>query len=164
MRQRAATAAAFAALALAAAGCGGDDEAVGRSAKLVWEKEPRLLVPPTLPRDRILRGEVKNEGLEKLTMKAADVRVLDADGRKLESVATFVPAYVHSLYPYGRGPGSGPGRYPDEERRRIGLEAEVAPGNKVPFTVSWHDPPGPRTAVEIDYGPGSLDVPARKAR
>ena len=74
-------------LTVVPAACGGDDSAVGRSTELVWSKAPRVAVPPTLPRDRILRGEVKNEGLKSDEVKAADVQPA---GRRR---------------PAGRGPG-----------------------------------------------------------
>jgi hypothetical protein len=63
---------------------------------------------------------------------------------------------VHPLYPYNRGPGTGPGRYPQKERRRLGLEALIEPGEVVPLTVSWRIPRDGRKPVRIDYGPGSL--------
>jgi hypothetical protein len=160
MRCRAALALVLIVLTVVPAACGGGDSAVGRSTELVWSKAPRVVVPPTLPRDRILRGEVKNEGLKKITVKAADVRLLDGDGRHIEGQATFIAGYAHSLFPYGRGPGSGPGRYPDYERERLGQFAVLKPGQSRSLTVSWHDPPGPSTPVSIDYGPGSLKVPA----
>jgi hypothetical protein len=140
--------------------CGGDDSAVGRSSVLVWSKAPRVVVPPTLPGDRILRGEVENEGLKKITVKAADIELLDAEGKPVDGQSTFIAGYAHSLFPYGRGPGSGPGRYPERERERLGQFAVLKPGQSRSLTVSWHDPPGQRTVVSLDYGPGSLKVPA----
>jgi hypothetical protein len=149
------------ALAPLACGGGGDGGAAGRSTKLVWDEQPRVVVPETLPRDRILRGRVRNEGLDKLTIEASEVRLLDEEGRRVDGVATFILSYVKPRFPYNRGPGSGPGRYPEEERRRLGLVGVLEPGQSLPFTVSWHEPPGRRTVAEIDYGPGSLEVPPR---
>ncbi len=142
--------------AIWAAGCGGDDTSAGRSAALVWKKEPTRLVHPTLKDDRIVRGEVKNEGLDKIRIESADVRLLDNEGRPVYGVATFAPSYVHSLYARNRLPTGG---YPEEEKRRIGLAVEIEPGQSAPLTVSWHEPRGPRTPVQIDYGPGTLEVP-----
>jgi hypothetical protein len=141
---------------LAASGCGSDSE--GRSGRLVWEKTPRVLVPETLPGDRVLRGEVKNDSLRKVSLEAADLRLLDADGRRIESSATFIAGYSHPLYPFNRGPAT----VPESERRRLGRAAEIESGKSVPLTMSWHEPRGDREAVRIDYGAGSLPVPSRR--
>ncbi len=159
MRSRAALASVLIVLAVVPAACGGDDSAVGRSTELVWSKPPRLLVPPTLPRDRILHGEVRNEGLKKITVQAGDVKLLDADGQQVDGLVTFIQGYAHPRYPYGRGPGPGPSGYPEEERVHIGQVTEIKPGATRPLTISWHEPAGPRTPVSIDYGPGTLKVP-----
>jgi hypothetical protein len=156
MTFRAALAAAASAVAVAAAGCGGDDSRAGRSVALVWKRPPELFVPPTLPRDRILRGEVSNGGLDKVRIESRDVKLLDARGRPVDGVATFAPGYVHSLYSRNRLP---PGGYPEAEQRRIGRVVELKPGQDAPLTVSWHEPRGPRRPVKIDYGSGSLEIP-----
>ena len=156
MKYRAACAAVISVAAIGAAGCGADDASVGRSAALVWKEEPKRLVHPTLKDDRIVRGEVKNEGLDKIRIETAEVRLLDSEGRPVNGVATFAPSYVHSLYARNRLP---PGGYPEEEKRRIGLAVEIEPGQSAPLTVSWTEPRGPRTPVRIDYGSGTLAVP-----
>jgi hypothetical protein len=122
-----------------------------------------VLVPETLPRDRILRGEVKNDSLRKVTIEVDDLRLLDGEGERIDANATFIPGYAHSLYPYNRGPGSGPGRYPEEERRRLGQLVELQPGKSAPLTVSWRQARGSPAPVRLDYGRGTLPVPRRSA-
>ena len=134
MSKRAAIAAAFSVVALTVAGCGGDDAGGSRPASLVWDGKPKLYIHPTLKDDRILRGEVKNGGLDKVRIETADVKLLDADGREVPGIATFAPAYVHSLYTRNRLPRGG---YPEEEKRRIGLVAVLQPGKTASLTVSW---------------------------
>ena len=147
--------AALAVLTLAVAGCGGDDTGADRPASLVWDDQPTLFVHPTLKDDRILRGEVKNGGLDKLRIETADVTLLDADGRQVPGAVTFAPGYVHSLYTANRLPRGG---YPEEEKLRIGKIAVIQPGKSATLTVSWREPSGVRTPVRIDYGRGSLEI------
>ena len=144
---------ALAASVLVACGSGGDGDR--DTASLAWSGRPTAIVPPTLPRDRILRGEVENTSGDEIEMEAAAIRVLDQDGRPLQSSATFLSGYIHGLYPLTRGPSS----LPEPDRVREGKVAKLAPDETVPLTVSWRDPPGTRRAARIDYGPGSLGVP-----
>lgn len=145
-------AALFLVACLALAGCGGDEDG---AAPLDWKGDPDIVVPPRLPGDRILRGEVTNGSLDRVVVEANDVRVLDADGRRVAASATFLSGYAHSLYPPTRGPTP----YPEAERQRLGQVARIEPGESAPLTVSWHEPKGPRTPVRVDYGNGSLPIP-----
>jgi hypothetical protein len=148
---------ALVAIWIAAAGCGSSEGE--RSLSLVWKRPPKLYVPASLPRDRIVRGVIENQSLKrKATLKASEIKLLDADGRRVEGVATFIAGYAHSLYPADLKPK---GSYPESEQLRIGLLAKLKAGQSVPLTVSWHDPPGPRTPVRIDYGSGTLALPTK---
>jgi hypothetical protein len=155
MTRRAALA--LVAVALAAAGCGSSEGK--RSVALVWKSPPKLYVPPDLPRDRIVRGVIENQSLKKATLKTGDFKLLDADGRRIDGVATFIAGYAHSIYPSFRKPN---GSYPEYEQLRLGLLAKLKAGQTVPLTVSWHDPPGRRTPVRIDYGSGTLTLPTKR--
>jgi hypothetical protein len=156
MGHRVATKAAVVLVAvLVVAGCGGDEESVGRSASLDWSEKPKIYVHPTLKDDRVLRGEVKNGGFDKIRVETNDIRVLDRSGRIVPAAVTFAPSYVHSLYTRNRLPRGG---YPEEEKRRIGLVAEIKPGKTALLTVSWRQDRGTRPPVRIDYGTGSLEV------
>jgi hypothetical protein len=134
------------------AGCGDGGEGSGG---LAWKSDPDVIVPPRLAGDRILRGEVTNNSLERVVVEAKDLRVLDGEGRRVDASAVFLEGYLHSLYP----PTNRPTPYPEAERRRLGQVAEIEPGKSTPLTVSWHEPKGPRTPVRIDYGNGSLPIP-----
>jgi hypothetical protein len=138
---------------LTLAGCGGDENGAN---PLAWKEDPDLVVPPRLPGDRILSGEVTNGSLDRVEIDAKDIRLLDRDGRRVEGTATFLGSYVHSIYPPTRGPTP----FPEGERQRLGQVARLEPGKSAPLTVSWHEPKGPRTPVRIDYGKGSLPIPS----
>jgi hypothetical protein len=140
------------ALLVAAGGCGGDDEGEG-GGDLAWRGSPRVVVPPQLPGDRILRGTVVNDSLRPVDISAKDVRVVDADGERLDATVLFLSSFVRSLEPYNRGPVE----LPDDELVRLGRKVSVKPGKTAPLTVSWREREG--RAVAIEYGPGSLPVP-----
>jgi len=122
--------AAATALGLAAAPGGGE-----RAAHLVWASPPRRVTPPALPADTVLYGEVRNVGLRAATLRAADVRVLDAGGRSLPAAARFLEAYA---------PGG------------AGRAVTLAPGGTAPLTVAWRGARGRR----IVLGAITLTVPA----
>lgn len=150
---------AVAAVALALVpGCGGDDKPAKDS--LTWFDTPNVIVPKTLPRDRILQADVHNDSGSKVRVSAADIKVLDDRGRPLKASATFAVGYLHSLYPPTRGPAN----LPDTELERLGKLAEIEPGDTATLTVSWREPGGRRTAARIDYGQGSLDIPPESVR
>ena len=145
-------AAALAAVALAGCG-GGDDEERSARGSLVWDGEPQLVRQETLPDDRILSGRVRNDGLKPVELEAADIRLLDGEGRELEGNAIFLQAYLHRLDPPTRE-----GQLSEEERRRTGLAARIEPEQSVPLTVAWREKGG-RRAARVDTGEGSLPVP-----
>ena len=122
-------AAAAAALGLTAAGDGGE-----RAGRLVWASAPRHMTPPALPTDAVLSGEVRNDGLRTVTLTAAAVRVLDANGRRLRVAARFLEAFA---------PGG------------AGRSVTLAPGRTTPLTVAWR---GPRARL-IVIGAMTLDIP-----
>ncbi len=148
----------------AAPGCGGSDGKDGPEGSpaarpsegdVSWVREPQLIKPKALPRDRILTGRVRNESLRPIGMTAADVRVLDSGGDRLQASAVFLASYVHGLYPPTREPKV----LPEEELRRTGRKAVIAPGKSAPLTVSWRRRPGEGAAVRVDLGGVTLPVP-----
>ena len=105
-----------AAVLIATAGCGGEDKGTG---ELRWVGKPRVFRSADLPRDRVLRGTVENSTLRRVEIKAKDLRLVDAGGKRVG--ADIVPQrHLHGLYPPTRHPASG---LPAEEQRRIGIVA-----------------------------------------
>jgi hypothetical protein len=153
------------ALALAAvvlAGCGGSDGGRPAADALRWSEGPRILTPPTLRGDRVLRGQITNRSGDRITLEASALRLIDQRGRRVSAAATFIPGFARTIFntrERSRFPGQ---RLPKRERRRIGLFVELDSGKSAPLTVSWHEPPGARTPVRIDYGSGSLEIPGRQ--
>jgi hypothetical protein len=142
--------------ALAVGGCGGDESNQGGADEpLSWLQQPRVLVPPELEQDRILRADVRNDSDETIEVDSSAVRVLDERGHRLKAAVTFAAGYLHPLYPPTRGPAT----LPDEELERLGRLAKIEPGKAAAITVSWREPRGKRTAARIDYGGGSLAIP-----
>jgi hypothetical protein len=150
------TAAVLAVLALG--GCGGGES--DASEPLSWLERPRVVVPPTLEEDRILRADVRNDSDETVEVDSSAVRVLDGRGHRLKAAVTFAAGYLHPLYPPTRGPAT----LPDEELERLGRLAKIEPGKTAAITVSWREPRGKRTAARIDYGGGSLAIPPEAGR
>jgi hypothetical protein len=144
---------AAAALALAAGCGGGDDQGSG---ELRWVGRPQVLTPPDLPNDRVMRGTVENGTLRRIEVKAKDLRLVDAGGKKVAGSATFLNGYIHGLYPPTRHPASG---LPPQEQRRIGIVARIEPGKRSPLIVSWREKSGSRPPVRVVYGAGSLPIP-----
>jgi hypothetical protein len=142
------------ALALGAAGCGGDERQPAGS--LRWEKEPVLVKPARLPNDRIVFGILQNDGRDRADLVAKDLKLLTAAGKRVPASAAFVESFLHGLYPPTRLPG---GRQPITEQLRMGIIARVLPGRKVPLTISWRQPAGTDPPVRIEWNKGSIPVP-----
>jgi hypothetical protein len=144
---------AAAALLLGANGCGGDDgEEAG---PLSWARAPLVFAPQTLPRDRVLSGRLRNDSLERVDLRAQDLKLVDRHGRPVKGSITFLSGFVHGLYP----PTREPSRLPDSELLRTGRIARILPGKAAPITASWRTRPGRARPTRIDYGRGSLPVP-----
>jgi hypothetical protein len=135
------------------AGEGGRGAAPSR-AEIAWEARPQLILVPELPDDRIVSGRIRNGSLRPVDLEADRIQIVDADGRRLRSSARFLQSFVHGLYPASmQVEGS------KFERTRLGKIATVKPGQALPLTVSWREPHGGATAVEIRVAGGSLALP-----
>jgi hypothetical protein len=149
------------ALAAAAAvlhqgGCGGSGDSATGSGELVWVKPPQLIVPPDLPRDRILTGTLRNQALRQVKSKARDVELRDSSGNRVSASVAFVSSYLHGLYPPTREP-----QLPDSELRRLGRLATIDPGKTTPIVVSWRLPRGAHQPVRVIISGDSLPIPAK---
>jgi hypothetical protein len=145
--------AAVAAVAPVACGGGGDD---GGNGDLVWVGKPTLTRPASLPRDRVLNGFIRNDGLRRVTIEAKNVRAVDRSGNALKGNATFIRGYIHPLYPPTRPPAGG---LPDSERIRLGQVVRLEPGKRTHLSVAWRLSPGAEPPERIDYGFGWLPIP-----
>jgi len=121
----------------------------------MWEREPRLVTPKTLPRDRILTGRVRNDSLRPLQLTPRQLRVMDGNGKRVPASVIFLQTYVHGLYP----PTRQPKRVPESELRRTGRKAVIPPGKSAPITVSWRQPRGASPPVRLDFGTVELAIP-----
>ena len=141
--------------AVAVAGCGGGDDRQP-AGSLRWEKDPVVVKPDALPNDRIVYGHLRNDGLDRADLVAADLRLRTADGATVKANAAFVESFAHGLYPPTRLPG---GKLPISEQLRLGKIARVLPGKTVPLTVSWRVKPGGDQPVRIEWKGGSIPIP-----
>jgi hypothetical protein len=98
---------------------------------------------------------VRNGGVRRLELTARQLRLLDADGKRVPGVATFAAGFVHGLHPPTREPA-----LPESEQRRLGRKALLQPGQEVSLTLSWRLRRGQRPPVAVSYGTGQLPIPA----
>lgn len=146
-----------AAASLALTACGGSDQGEANAAgDLVWAKKPIVFVHETLPNDRVLSGEVRNDSLRQVRIDAKDLRLLTADGEEVDGSAVFLQTYAHQLFPPTRPPKGG---IPEKELLRLGIKAKIDPGKTAPLTMSWRQRRGEDPPVRIDTGTGSLPIP-----
>jgi hypothetical protein len=126
------------------------DERVG---PLGWSSRAVVFTHPTLPRDRLLTGTLRNGGLHPLRVDIGDVRLLAGDGTEVPSAPVFLRMSGRTLWAAGRGPA----QVPDSELQRTGRIAFLNPGEEIALTVAWHAADG--DPVRVDYGRGSLKLP-----
>jgi hypothetical protein len=140
--------------ALAAAGCGGAERGAvaGGSGPLVWTALPLEFTPETLPDERILTGELRNEGLRRLRVDLPDLRIRDAAGETVAAQPIFLQTFGKSLW----SPGRGPAQMPETELVRTGRIAWLDPGETVPFTIAWREPAAP---ARVEYDGGWVAIP-----
>lgn len=168
---RVAAAAVLAALALATAGCGEEQDTstarttaaadVARPASavaraLAWVKPPGVFPIPGLPTDRVLRGAIRNDTGEPVDMRVDRVKVIDGGGRSLRISVRFAEAFGHALY----GPGGPPAplqasRY---DQARLGERVTVPPGEQQPITLAWRTRGGASAQI-VNVSGYTLDLP-----
>jgi hypothetical protein len=132
----------------------GATQAATDDAQLRWKGKPDLILVPSMPRDRILTGSVRNASLRAVDLESERVQILDAAGHRLKATALFAQHFSHGLYPWSmRVKGS------KFERRRIGKIATIKPGQAVPLTLSWRVAAGGSEPVEVRFDGGTLTLP-----
>jgi hypothetical protein len=130
---------------------GGADK---ESGPLRWQDTPHMSVLGATPGDRILFGHVVNRSGHRERLLAADVRVLNGDGDKLDGSAAFADGFVPGVTLRGSGSemfGMG------DVGADVGGEVVLAPGQSAPLSVSFTAGDGERAAA-IDYGGGRLTL------
>ena len=142
-------------IALAGGGGDGGEAAAGGTVRLSWAEPPLVNTPPMLKRDRVLAGKLRNESLRDVDLVAADVRLLDAEGRPVRSTARFLAAYTHGLY----APAQRPDTPNPNEQKQLGEIVTIKSRQVVPVTLSWRVPAGAERPVTADLGPASLALP-----
>jgi hypothetical protein len=150
--------AAVALAALAVAGCGGGDR--NEEGRLSWQGKPNVFKARNLPNDRVVIARVRNTGKKTLHLIGSKLVVRDANGRALKTTAAFNTTFAHGLYGALQQPAGGP---PAAELIRLGKAIYLPAGGSAPFYAAWRLAPGTKEPVRIDYGTGSLVVPAATA-
>jgi hypothetical protein len=132
----------------------GASQAATDDAQLQWKARPNLILVPSMPRDRILTGSVRNASLRAVDLATGRVQILDEAGHRLKATALFAQHFSHGLYPWSMHvKGS---RF---ERRRTGRIATIKPGQDVPLTLSWRVAAGGSEPVEVRFDGGTLALP-----
>jgi hypothetical protein len=111
-------------VAVAVGGCGGADV-------VAWKGQPRV---GPIEGGRMLFGTVVNRSGRPLVLRAAKVKVVDHNGRVLSSAAAFAGGYNASIALRGFG---GQMFGASTTGATTGTRAVVAPGGRVPLSVSW---------------------------
>jgi hypothetical protein len=132
----------------------GATQAATDNAQLQWKGKPNLILVPSMPRDRILTGSVRNASLRPVDLETARAQIVDAAGHRLKATALFAQHFSHGLYPWSMHvKGS------KFERRRTGKIATIKPGQAVPLTLSWRVAAGGSEPVEVRFDGGTLALP-----
>ena len=112
------------AVAVGGAGCGGS-HAVG------WVGHPRS---GAIEGGQMLFGTLVNRSRKPLTLRAAQVRVVDGNGHSLDSATAFAGGYNASIALRGFGAEMFASAAGDAS---AGSRAVLAPGATAPLSVSW---------------------------
>ena len=149
---------------LATAGCGNGEPDPGLRAKnvgpIAWDGQA-LLIPASkaLPNDWIVGGRVKNESLKTVKVAVKDLEVETADGERVQAALGFIDHYAHGIFPPTRRDQLASNPEKEAEDRRMGRLVTIKPGQSVPLTFAWRQPPGARDPVRIRYLDGYLPIP-----
>jgi hypothetical protein len=134
---------------------GNDRSSAAGLGKLVWDVPPRVFTPDTLPDDRILSGQVRNDSLRDVQLTAkSDLKLVDRSGRDVAHTALFTAGYSRDIYP-----PRDRHRLPEKDAERLGYKAKLRPGDSKPLTVSWREGRGRPAPVRIELPSNSLNVP-----
>ena len=117
---------------------------------LRWQSPARTSTVGQTPSDHLLFGRVVNHSGKTIRLRAAQVRVLDAKGHRLQTRAAFADGFVPSVMLSGSSELYG-GSEP------VGQDIVLRTGQAAPISASYSAPGGKRAAM-LDYGAGRLDI------
>ncbi len=143
---------------LAPASFAGAVEGPGASAvgPLAWSGEVHTARPRELPSDRLVTGRLTNRSSSPMALNAGAARLLDDAGRSVTGTASFASGFSHGLY----GPAVGPREaMPAFQARRLGVTTTIAPGDSVPFTVTWRIGDDGRAPTRVALGDATVALP-----
>jgi hypothetical protein len=100
--------------------------------------------------DHLLFGRVVNHSARTIRLRAADVHVVDARGRRLKTRAAFADGFVPSVMLHGYGE-----LYGSDGSGSVGRAVVLRTGQAAPVSASYSAPAGERAAM-LDYGAGRL--------
>jgi hypothetical protein len=117
---------------------------------LRWQTPARMSTVGETPGDHLLFGRVVNHSDRTIRLRAADVHVLDAKGRRLKTRAAFADGFVPGVMLNGYGE-----LYASDPSVAVGREVVLRTGQAAPISASYSAPAGERAAM-VDYGAGRL--------
>jgi len=115
---------------------------------LRWQSPARTSTVGQTPSDHLLFGRVVNHSGKTIRLRAAQVHVLDAKGRRLTTRAAFADGFVPSVMLSGSA-----GQYAAADP--VGEDVVLRTGQAAPISASYSTPGGKRAAM-LDYGAGRL--------
>ena len=118
---------------------------------LRWQAPARTSTVGATPSDHLLFGRVVNHSGKTIRLRAADVHVLDAKGRRLKTRAAFADGFVPGVMLNSYG-----GLYADVSVP-VGREVVLRTGQAAPISASYSAAAGERAAM-VDYGAGRLTL------
>src|SRR5919202_6902687 len=115
---------------------------------LRWQAPARTSAVGQSTADHLLFGRVVNHSGKTIRLRAADVHVLDAKGRRLKTRAAFADGFVPGVMLNGYGE-----LYGSDPSVAVGREVVLRTGQAAPISASYSAPAGERAAM-VDYGAG----------
>jgi hypothetical protein len=117
---------------------------------LRWQAPARTSAVGQSAGDHLLFGRVVNHSGRTLRLRAVDVHVLDAKGRRLKTRAAFADGFVPGIMLSGYGE-----MYGSDPSVSVGREVVLRTGQAAPISASYTAGAGQRAAI-LDYGAGRL--------
>ena len=122
------------------------------SGPLRWQSPARTSAVGQTPGDHLLFGRVVNHSGTTIRLRAADVHVLDAKGRRLKTRAAFADGFVPGIMLSGYGE-----LYGGEAPLTVGRAVVLRTGQAAPVSAAYNAGAGQRAAL-LDYGAGRLTL------